>query len=206
MGSAPSLRGLHDTTTQHHRAPFACAKVAPRGSGRFAATKDSRSTWAATRPLEQEGTPLGPAFAPRAGPPPTPLCPWDKRGHRLRPDLTVLSSEAVDSPRAVRNMLGSSLYVWLQLRERCRRGAVIAGAEATGLQRTALSPQQAPVPAPWRCPHPAQSTQASWRPGGQHRQPPQWSEDVFPPAAAAFAAALSSVTLNNGAVLRTDPI
>lgn len=55
----------------------------------------------------------------RAGPPPS---LGTSEGARLQPDLTVLSSEAVDSPRAVRNMLGSSLYVWLQLRERCGRG------------------------------------------------------------------------------------
>lgn len=40
----------------------------------------------------------------------------------MRPDLTVLSSEAVDSPRAVRNTSGSSPYVLLQLRERCGAG------------------------------------------------------------------------------------
>ena len=47
-----------------------------------------------------------PAFAPRVAPLPPPETSEDAW---FQPDLMVLSSEAVDSPRAVRNMLGSSL-------------------------------------------------------------------------------------------------
>lgn len=98
-------------------------KALPRATGAFPAGSDGGENEAPLCP--QSPTP----------PPPAPGAPLD---------LRVLSSEAVDSPRAVRNTWGSSPWVLLQLRERCRGGAV------SGEQRPAQVPptaQSAPPPA-----------------------------------------------------------
>lgn len=85
-------------------------------------------------------------------------------GHRRWADLPALSREAVDSPRAVRSMGGSSLQVVLQLRERWGRG----GAVRTGAPRRCRGAHPHSKP---HCGHPAApSTQHP--DSAQHPAPP----------------------------------